>query len=207
MTYVAVELVGRGDENAMGFSVEFNPVALQWVEARLGAGSRTATLLVNGSQLKGGRVGLALALPAGQTFGAGQRVLVELGFVAPVGRGSFTTRVQLGDEPVRRELVSVAAAELPVQHASDRMRVMVHEAMEQVGEPPFKLEVAGWTEAGEMRLRLAGEAGARYRIEVSEDLARWITMETVTLDGHGSEFVETPIGSSRTRFYRAVLVR
>jgi hypothetical protein len=204
--YVRVELEGQGNENAAGFSVQFNPAALRFVEAQVRGESEAATLMVNQGEVSSGRVGLALALPSGQTYGMGQRLMVEVGFVAREGTERWATRVQFGDEPVRRELVSVLANDLAAEYAGGTLNLAGDHPGTAVGEPPFKLEVLSWGSAGGVQLRLLGEMGGRYRMEVSEDLASWQSLRTVTLMGNSFEFVESEAGNSRGRYYRAVLV-
>src|SRR5262249_55824660 len=68
---VPIELVAQGDESALGFSVNFDPAQLRFVSAVAGKDASGATLNVNSSQAANGRLGLALALPAGQTIQPG----------------------------------------------------------------------------------------------------------------------------------------
>src|SRR5439155_7805695 len=72
-TAVSLRLEAQGDENALGFSVVFDPVKLSFVEAATGAGTSGATLNVNLNQLVAGRIGLALALLPGNSLAAGSQ--------------------------------------------------------------------------------------------------------------------------------------
>jgi hypothetical protein len=202
--YVRMELEAQGDENAMGFSVTFNPAALEFTEARLDGEMNGATVLLNRTQLGAGRLGLAVALAPGQTLALGRRMVVELGFLSQGGRGAFTTRLGFRDEPVRREMVNVLADALAADYTGAEVFISGAGASTAVGEAPFSLEVLPIHAEGGMKLRLAGEIGVRYRIEVSEDLATWRELRTVTLDGNSFDFAGDALKNARQQFYRAL---
>jgi hypothetical protein len=109
---VTIELDAQGDENALGFSFSFDPAQLQFVSAALGSGASSATLNLNTSQAANGRVGLALALPAGQVITAGLRSIVTVTFDAPSSGSGASTTISFGDQPVRREISDAAANSL-----------------------------------------------------------------------------------------------
>src|SRR4029077_7471748 len=77
---VSIELDSQGDENALGFSVTFNSSQLTFVSATIGSDASAAQLNVNEANAPAGRVGIAMALAAGQVFAAGTRQLVVLNF-------------------------------------------------------------------------------------------------------------------------------
>jgi len=58
---VNVRLEAQGDENALGFSLSFDPAALSYTDASLGAGAGGATLYVNAAQVSQGRLGFVLS--------------------------------------------------------------------------------------------------------------------------------------------------
>jgi hypothetical protein len=66
---VPVVIVANGNENASGFSLNFDPSRLTFVSLTPGDGATGATFLVNSSQT--GKLGVALSLPSGTTFAAG----------------------------------------------------------------------------------------------------------------------------------------
>ncbi len=68
---VPINLVAQGSENALGFSINFDPTLLIFTGVNLGGGASGATLFSNTNLAGSGQLGLALALPAGTTFGAG----------------------------------------------------------------------------------------------------------------------------------------
>jgi uncharacterized protein (TIGR03437 family) len=110
---VVVSLNALGDENAIGFSLSFDPAKVRFVSAAAGSGAAGAILQTNPLQAEQGRVGMILILPAGQTIAAGLQSVVVATF-APVETGGIDSSViTFGDSPVSKELVSVNATNLP----------------------------------------------------------------------------------------------
>jgi uncharacterized protein (TIGR03437 family) len=110
---LVVSLNALGDENAIGFSLNFDPAKVRFVSAAAGSGATGAILQMNPLQADQGRVGMILILPAGQTIAAGQQSVVVATF-APVETGGIDSSViTFGDSPVSKELVSVDATNLP----------------------------------------------------------------------------------------------
>ncbi|MBP6821870.1 MAG: putative Ig domain-containing protein, partial [Acidobacteria bacterium] len=70
---VPIELVSQGDENAISFSLTFDPSVLSNPQVALGSDANGASQNVNISQVASGRLGLIVALPSGQSFSAGTR--------------------------------------------------------------------------------------------------------------------------------------
>ncbi|MEP7341783.1 MAG: cohesin domain-containing protein [Acidobacteriota bacterium] len=106
---MAIEIDAMGDENALGFSLNFDAVQLQFVSAAVGSGVSGASLHSNTAQAMNGRVGIALALPTNQTFVAGKRQLIVVTFAAKANANAIETAVTMGDLPVGREIVDAAA--------------------------------------------------------------------------------------------------
>ncbi|MGH9768265.1 MAG: S8 family serine peptidase, partial [Blastocatellia bacterium] len=113
-----IELQAQGGENALGFSLNYDPAVLTFVSADVGGGATGATLLTNTSQTANGRAGIALALPAGQGLGAGARRIVNARFNVAAGASAAMTQVSFGDQPVRRELADVNTNELTASYAN-----------------------------------------------------------------------------------------
>jgi uncharacterized protein (TIGR03437 family) len=110
---VAIELTALGGENAVGFSLNFNPAILGNPRAVLGGGATGASLNANAAPAAQGRLGLLLALPAGQSFAAGARQLVIVTFAVTSGAARGPTPITFGDQPVAREVAGVNANPLP----------------------------------------------------------------------------------------------
>src|SRR5262249_12875652 len=110
---LTLELDARGDENALSFSLDFDRTVWRFVAATPGNGTSGATLNVNASQAEKGHIGIALALPAGQSLPVGRRQVVVITFSAVSSDDTASTSIGFGDEPIARELVDVNANILP----------------------------------------------------------------------------------------------
>ncbi|MDX2029635.1 MAG: SBBP repeat-containing protein [Blastocatellia bacterium] len=109
---VNLELDSLGNENAIGFSLNYAAAQLSFVSAAAGADGGGATLNVNSAQTAQGRIGLAMALPAGQSFAAGTRRIVAVTFLAPAGGTANAIPIAIGDQPIAREIVNANAETL-----------------------------------------------------------------------------------------------
>lgn len=105
---ITVEVETQGSENALGFSLLFDPEKLIFISAEKPEVLSSATLNVNELQTKEGRLGIALALPSGQSFGPGIHTLVTLTFAA-TANASEKILFHFGDQPIAREVVDVKA--------------------------------------------------------------------------------------------------
>ncbi|MBS1807005.1 MAG: IPT/TIG domain-containing protein [Acidobacteria bacterium] len=99
-----------GNENALGFSITFDPRLLSFYRAAQFPGS---TLTLNTTQLANGNIGFLLAMPAGQTFPAGEITLLTLEFFPLGGESEITTRFTFNDQVVACAASDVFANELP----------------------------------------------------------------------------------------------
>lgn len=120
---VAVELMAQGDENAFGFSLNFDPAILSNPQIAKGSDAASATLNFNLTQAGQGRIGIGLALGSGQTFPAGKRQLVVVTFTILANATATTTAINFGDQPVPRELVNVNVAILPATYAAGTVTI------------------------------------------------------------------------------------
>jgi uncharacterized protein (TIGR03437 family) len=110
---MTIYLDARGDENAISFSLRYDPSRLRFAGAELNRelepGLKNASLIVNTRQIASGRIGLMLALPAGQSLRAGVVALLNVRFTIAPGGAPTVARVSFGDEPIAREAVDVYA--------------------------------------------------------------------------------------------------
>jgi uncharacterized protein (TIGR03437 family) len=106
---VTLELDAQGNENAVGFSLNFNAAQLSYVSAALGADASAGTLNTNNTQAANGRVGIALALPSGQNFTAGVKRILTATFSIPAGGTLTSIPLTFGDQPIAREVASANA--------------------------------------------------------------------------------------------------
>ena len=103
-----VVLTSQGNENALGFSVTFDPAVLRFDTTANGTDLGGATLNVNSSQATSGKVGIALALPSGSAYATGNRSLVTLNFTV-IASASTSTSLGFGNTPVFQEISDAAA--------------------------------------------------------------------------------------------------
>ncbi|GEM_PF-4210476 len=106
---VPVTMLAQGNENALGFSLVFDPQILSNPQARLGADAGAATFFSNAAQQNQGRFGLALTLPTGQTFAAGLRELFVVSFLVNSATGATSTQIGFGSQPIPQEVVDASA--------------------------------------------------------------------------------------------------
>jgi hypothetical protein len=105
---IPIEIEARGNENAFGFSLVFDPSKLSFVAARISDNLGVGTLHMNKLAAEKGQVGIAVALPAGTSLGPGKHQLVVLTFRA-LSDNQRSNLITFGDKPVAREVVDVNA--------------------------------------------------------------------------------------------------
>ena len=118
-----IELVSQGNENAVGFSLNFDFNQLNYVRTTLGNDSAGAILNVNTNRLAEGRLGFGLALSSNQSFAAGTRQVLKVVFTVPSGGSVNATTVSFGDLPVSREVVDPQANILPAGYTPGEIRL------------------------------------------------------------------------------------
>jgi N-acetylneuraminic acid mutarotase len=114
---IAVEVNALGGENAFGFSLSFDPARWRVSAAVAGHDLKSARLLLNTMGANGGRVGVALALPPGESLSAGGRQLATITFVSLSPSGAEFDPAGFSDEPVAREVADGEANLLPANFA------------------------------------------------------------------------------------------
>lgn len=119
-----INLLSQGGENALGFSLNFNPAILSNAEVKLGKDAGSATLNINANQAGSGRLGLTLALPTGQSFAAGTHEIAVVTFSVNPNTTEDSTHLELGDQPVTREVVDVNANALFTTWTGGKVRIV-----------------------------------------------------------------------------------
>ncbi|MFN0112325.1 MAG: PA14 domain-containing protein [Blastocatellia bacterium] len=115
---IAIFCAAQGIENAIGFSLRFDPGQHEFVFA--GGGVEGATFLVNSNQVAIGRLGVALALPPNRALASGYRRIAVLTFRQRLGNIAplLPMTIEFADQPIAREIVNVEARSLPAKFAS-----------------------------------------------------------------------------------------
>ncbi|MGH9935222.1 MAG: hypothetical protein ACREAM_03195, partial [Blastocatellia bacterium] len=121
-------------------SLNFDPTALAFVSASVGGATNGALLNVNENQTASGRLGVALALPAGQKLKAGKQTVVTVRFNSLASSGVATTPISFGDQPIRRELSDVNAVAVAASYSDGSVSVV--SSVASVSAASFKPEIA-----------------------------------------------------------------
>jgi hypothetical protein len=108
----SVALDCQGNENAVSFSVKFDPAALNFLSASAGQATTGSLINFNTADVLQGRLGIALAAQPGRTFAAGTREIVKIQFSA-VATAPATTKISFGGSPVPNEISDASANPLP----------------------------------------------------------------------------------------------
>jgi hypothetical protein len=125
---IPISLAAQGNENALSFSLSFDPALVAFTGATTGTGAGGATLFVNSSQAASGRLGFALALGAGGVLPAGTRELVRVSFQpVPFVTGNFVP--SFTDLPVPREVSDYTALAQPASYAASPVEVRYQPAL------------------------------------------------------------------------------
>jgi len=114
---VSVYLEAQGDENALGFSVAFDPSAMSYAGTSLGSNAAGATLDVNSIQAASGHLAFVLALPIGGTFPVGTNEILKINLgAASAVPGTYV--LSLTDQPVPRQVVNPQASPLSAEYVN-----------------------------------------------------------------------------------------
>jgi hypothetical protein len=190
-TTVSVTLTAQGNENALGFSLSFDPTLATFAGATLGGGGSGATLYVNSSQAASGRLGFALALSTGASYPAGAKELVRLNFQAtPAASGGFAAA--FGDLPVPREVSDAGANALPVSFMNGNVTVT---------PPPSLLISQAGTNVVLSWPIWANNFILQECVATLPPAATWSNLPVTPLNIGNSSTVTLPLGSS-PRYYR-----
>ncbi len=192
---VAVVMNASGEENALAFSVHFDPAVLQFVDMVAGASEAPLTVNINSRQAADGRIGLAIALRADNRFPAGEAEVVRLRFV-PTAEANGAAGFGFADSPVFREVASSTAETLASAWEISAIAVVppalgVRRLPAENGET---IELS-WP---------AGIAGATLQGNLSNHAEGWkLVAGTITIRD-GRFVIEIPAGEEQ-QFFRLLL--
>jgi hypothetical protein len=149
---IPVQIVAQGDENAIGFSLSFDTALLSNPVATLGTDSGEATLNTNSSLVAQGRFGIVLSLPAGLSFAAGSRHVVNVTFSTAAVGTVTTTQVAFVDLPVVREVANLTAETLPTNYLGGLVTLTLGYEADVAPRPTGNnngiITVADWSQVG-----------------------------------------------------------
>jgi len=188
---VSVQLEAQGNENALGFSLSFDPAMLSYTGAGLGSGASGATLNVNASQAGSGRLGFALALPTGSSFAAGTQELVKVTLRASTDTAGATL-ISLVDQPVPRDVSDPVASELSATYLNATVTV----------NPVPTLSIArSGTNVALSWPPWATNFNLQEAVGALRPANSWTNLPVTVLASNGQNVVTLPISRTNT-FYR-----
>jgi hypothetical protein len=120
---IPITITANGNENAVGFSLSFPPSLLSFVSADSGAATASAAFLVNANDLSSGRVGIAMALPSGETLALGTQEIALVTFTTAVVTNSPTANVGIGDVPIGRQVADTNGQAISATYASGSITI------------------------------------------------------------------------------------
>jgi hypothetical protein len=109
---LVIEFDAQGDENAVGFTLTYNPAHMTFVRAVLGNGvpqPNNPVLNINTAQIGIGNIGMTLGLRGGTNFGVGTKELLVVTFTVPLNGNQNTSIAGFGDTPIARAVVNTNA--------------------------------------------------------------------------------------------------
>jgi hypothetical protein len=188
---IDVELNAQGNENAVGFSLSFDQTIMNFAGATVGSGASGATMNINSTKASNGVVGIALAMPFGQSFAAGAQECVRLSFV-PKQYSSITSNLTFGDSPIVREVSDVTANALPANYVNNSLSID--------GLVPPSLTV---TQDGAGNVTLKWPASATgFGLESAPDLRATWSAATGSVTTVGTNSVVTQPASTNQLYFR-----
>jgi len=153
-----VVLVANGNENGLGCSINFSPSILSFAGATVGGGASGASLLINTNQIGLGRLGLAVAFPAGVTFTPGTQEVAQVTFTTAILTHPSSTFLTFGDQPVQRELSDSAGNTLVANYAIGTIGIVAAVLGGDVSPRPdgnSAVSISDWVLVGRYAARLA----------------------------------------------------
>lgn len=214
---VNVVLKAVGNENALGFSVCFDPGLLQYTGAQSLVGG--GVIAVRTSLLGEGKLGVTMILQPGQCFSAGEYAIMKLKFRVGEGYDPGSTTLVVTDDPVSKATVSVTAQNLSADYGGS-LKVQVNGQPDVV--PPV-LEVssasAGTIYTIDETINLSGTASDNWRVsdvswkndittgETCDGASNWTTQATLGLGTNVVKVTATdPAGNKTSRDVTVVYV-
>jgi hypothetical protein len=186
----AVDLVAQGDENALGFSLAFDPTMMTLSSATLGANAANATLNINTNQAAQGKIGAVIGLQIGSKFPAGTQELVRLTF-RTASTNSTTASLAFADLPIPRQISDVNATALTASYVGSSISINPL--------PSLTISPAGQN----ITLSWPGWA-TNYLLQTSDSLSpsgTWSNAPVTVSFTNGAGVVTLPL-SSQAQFYR-----
>ncbi len=188
---ISISLQSQGNENALGFSLLFDPTSMSYTGATLGSGAAGANLNVNTDEVGSGRVGFALALGSGANFAPGSDELVKVTFQA-APNAPANVPISFADDPIYREVSDAGASVLTADYVGTAITVnpVPSLSINQTGQG-ILLAWPSWATNFVLQQSYGGLGAA----------ASWTNASTSVITSNSNSVVTVPIEST-ARFYR-----
>jgi len=147
-----VYIVANGNENALSFSIGFNPQRLTYNSVDLGSGGGDASLLANTGQATSGKVGITMQLPPGETFAPGTQEVVRVTFTSSfVSNAPVVTPVNFTNLPIARAVYDVNGTRLATNFVNSTVTLGITDFEGDVNPRTAgdrSLDIFDWTQVG-----------------------------------------------------------
>ena len=185
-TEVSVSMDSDGNENAVGFSVDFDPAKLLLVSAKSGTNATGATLNINTRHLADGKIGVAIALGTGSAFAVGHLDLFQMRFLS-LSNGTDGLPLSFADSPVVREVASPSASTIG---ATFQDLTLTNAAR------AFNLQTTIGTASVLQFSWLAEISGAALEVSHVSPSGPWTSVTDVPIVSGGMNTVSIPVNSA-----------
>ncbi|HEY1173366.1 MAG TPA: putative Ig domain-containing protein [Verrucomicrobiae bacterium] len=194
---VPVMLEALGGENAVGFSIQFDPALVTLLAVEAGSATTGAPLILNDQQKAAGKFGVLTGAAAGQGLAAGQHEIARIRFQA--SNSVFAkSALSFTGSPVRLDVSDANGNSLPTAYTDSQIEVVSSRLSAAAGQSAQSVKTEGY------RLAVQTMAGKSYRLEWSQDLKTWNLLGTFTGTGEVIEQLDVAAKTAPQRFYRVV---
>jgi hypothetical protein len=192
---VTVSLRAVGNENAVGFSLNFEASTLRLRTVEAGQALGSGAFVVNDTEAAQGRVGVVAALPTQQSLARGEHVVATLHFMI-LGETS-PVAPEFATGPVAIEVANVEAESLPLTLVKTAVRDLTDEVA--AGVSPLRIVSSDDGLALSWPLELRGA-----RLEFTDDLAsgNWQPVELEPIVSGDDQMVRLAVSGEGMRFFR-----
>lgn len=193
---VPINMQALGNENALQFSLLFDPLVL--TNARVSSNMVGTTIQIYTNQVSTGKLGVGLSLATNQAVAPGTRewAIILLDAVSTVPDHTITS-IGFGSGPVTNKVFGTNGATLPTLFAAGQLTLHLVSTVQTGTRLPD----------GRYQLSLAGISGRTYVVQASTDLSTWSPLTTNQLSFDGSmQLIDNQSTNLPKRFYRALLL-
>jgi hypothetical protein len=192
--HASIQLNALGNENALGFSLVFNPAVLSFSSASVGSGAAGALFNANAYQAGSGKLGLALALPADSAFGAGMQEVAQVTFVVSPA-ATNPASITFANQPVFSQTVDPTATALSTTYVNGTLGITPQTS------PPTLVVALTPDNAGAVVSWPASATG--FNLEASNDLGQgnWSTVNAALVTNSTVISATIPLSGAQ-QFYR-----